>query len=50
MMPKRENISAIHREVERYTREQMRLLLCIRDMVKDEVKKEVARQLQNLKK
>ena len=40
----------IHREAKRYTEEQMRILLCMRDMVKEEVKKEVARQMKNLNK
>ena len=34
------------REAERYTQEQMRLLLSLRDMVKNEVRKEVARQME----
>mgnify|MGYP006916059040 FL=1 len=34
------------RETERYTQEQMRLLLSLRDMVKNEVRKEVARQME----
>jgi hypothetical protein len=33
-------------EAERYTQEQMRLLLSVRDMVKNEVRKEVARQME----
>ena len=40
----------IHREAQRYTEEQMRILLCMRDMVKDEVKKEVARQIKMINK
>ena len=34
------------RETDRYTQEQMRLLLSLRDMVKNEVRKEVARQME----
>ena len=40
----------IHRAAQRYTEEQMRMILCMRDMVKEEVKKEVARQMKNLNK
>lgn len=40
----------IHREARRYTEEQMRILLCMRDMIKDEVKKEVARQIKMINK
>ena len=40
----------IHREARRYTEEQMRILLCMRDMVKEEVKKEVARQIKMINK
>ena len=40
----------IHREAKRYTEEQMRILLCMRDMVKEEVKKEVARQIKMINK
>ena len=40
----------IHRETKRYTEEQMRILLCMRDMVKEEVKKEVARQIKMINK
>jgi hypothetical protein len=40
----------IHREAQRYTEEQMRILLCMRDMIKDEVKKEVARQIKMINK
>ena len=35
---------------DRYTEEQMRILLCMRDMVKEEVKKEVARQIKMINK
>ena len=38
------------REAERYTQEQMRLLLSMRDMVKNEVRKEVTRQLEKYNK
>lgn len=37
--------SLTERQAERYTQEQLRLLLSVRDMVKNEVRKEVARQL-----
>jgi hypothetical protein len=40
----------IHRAAQRYTEEQMRILLCMRDMVKEEVKKEVARQIKMINK
>ena len=40
----------IHREAKRYTEEQMRILLCMRDMVKEEIKKEVARQIKMINK
>ena len=40
----------IHREAKRYTEEQMRMLLCMRDMVKEEVKKEVERQMKKINK
>ena len=40
----------IHRAALRYTEEQMRMLLCMRDMVKEEVKKEVARQMNAINK
>ena len=40
----------IHREARRYTEEQMQILLCMRDMVKEEVKKEVARQIKMINK
>ena len=46
MKPLNKKTTPIQREAERYTQEQMRLLLSIRDMVKSEVKKEVARQLE----
>ena len=38
------------RQAESYTQEQMRLLLSMRDMVKNEVRKEVARQLEEYNK
>ena len=38
------------RKAERYTQEQMRLLLSLRDMVKNEVRKEVARQMEKYNK
>ena len=40
----------IHRAAQRYTEEQMRILLCMRDMIKEEVKKEVARQIKMINK
>ena len=42
--------SHLHHEAERYTQEQMRLLLSVRDMVKEEVRKEVARQMEKYNK
>ena len=39
-----------HRAAQRYTEEQMRILLCMRDMMKEEVKKEVARQIKMINK
>lgn len=38
------------RQAESYTQEQMRLLLSLRDMVKNEVRKEVARQMEKYNK
>ena len=40
----------IYRAARRYTEEQMRILLCMRDMVKEEVKKEVERQMKKINK
>ena len=45
-MPTQDMKTSIQREAERYTQEQMRLLLSVRDMVKEEVKREVVRQLE----
>jgi hypothetical protein len=45
MKPQHNMTSPIQRQAERYTQEQLRLLLSVRDMVKNEVRKEVARQL-----
>lgn len=42
--------SSLHREAEHYTQEQMRLLLSVRDIIKEEVKREVAKQLEQYKK
>ena len=50
MEPTYRKNTPIHRAAQRYTEEQMRMILCMRDMVKEEVKKEVARQMKNLKK
>ena len=50
MMPTYDKKTPIQREADRYTREQMRLLLCVHDMVKEEVKREVSKQLEQLKK
>ena len=46
MKPRNSKNSAIQHQAKCYTQEQMRLLLCMRDMVKTEVKKEVARQME----
>lgn len=46
MTPTHDNNSSLHREALRYTEDQMRILLNLRDMVKEEVKREVARQLE----
>ena len=45
MKPQHNMTSLTARQAERYTQEQLRLLLSVRDMVKNEVRKEVARQL-----
>ena len=45
MKPQHNMPSLNERQAERYTQEQLRLLLSVRDMVKNEVRKEVARQL-----
>ena len=50
MEPNDHKDTIIHREARRYTEEQMRILLCMRDMVKEEVKKEVARQIKMINK
>ena len=50
MEPTYRKNTPIHRASQRYTEEQMRMILCMRDMVKEEVKKEVARQMKNLNK
>jgi hypothetical protein len=50
MKPNDHMNAIIHREAQRYTEEQMRILLCMRDMVKEEVKKEVARQIKMINK
>jgi hypothetical protein len=50
MEPLNNKLTHKQREAERYTQEQMRLLLSMRDMVKNEVRKEVARQLEDYKK
>ena len=46
MKPRNSKLTAIQHKAKCYTQEQMRLLLCMRDMVKTEVKKEVARQME----
>ena len=50
MKPQNSKITAIQHEAECYTQEQMRLLLSVRDMVKNEVRKEVARQMEKYNK
>lgn len=50
MEPLNNKITNKQREAERYTLEQMRLLLSLRDMVKQEVRKEVARQMEKYNK
>lgn len=50
MEPLNNQFSNKQREAERYTQEQMRLLLSMRDMIKNEVRKEVARQLEKYNK
>lgn len=50
MEPLNNKITNKQREAERYTQEQMRLLLSLRDMVKQEVRKEVARQIEKYNK
>ena len=50
MEPLNNKIANKQREAERYTQEQMRLLLSLRDMVKQEVRKEVARQMEKYNK
>lgn len=42
--------TTIQRAAKLYTEEQMRILLYMRDMVKEEVKKEVARQIKMINK
>lgn len=50
MEPLNNKITNKQREAERYTQEQMRLLLSLRDMVKYEVRREVARQMEKYNK
>ena len=50
MEPLNNQITNKQREAERYTQEQMRLLLSMRDMVKNEVRKEVALQMEKYNK
>ena len=50
MEPLNNPITNKQREADRYTQEQMRLLLSMRDMIKNEVRKEVARQLEKYNK
>lgn len=50
MEPLNNKLTNKQRAAKRYTQEQMRLLLSMRDMVKNEVRKEVARQLEDYKK
>lgn len=50
MEPLNNKITNKQRGAERYTQEQMRLLLSLRDMVKNEVRKEVARQMEKYNK
>ena len=50
MEPRNNQITNKQREAERYIQEQMRLLLSMRDMVKNEVRKEVALQMEKYNK
>ena len=50
MEPLNNKHSNKQRQAESYTQEQMRLLLSLRDMVKNEVRKEVARQMEKYNK
>ena len=50
MQPLNNPITNKQHEAERYIQEQMRLLLSMRDMVKNEVRKEVARQMEKYNK
>ena len=50
MEPLNNQITNKQREAERYIQEQMRLLLSMRDMVKNEVRKEVALQMEEYNK
>ena len=50
MEPLNNKLTNRQRQAESYTQEQMRLLLSMRDMVKNEVRKEVARQLEKYNK
>lgn len=50
MEPLNNKLTNRQRQAESYTQEQMRLLLSMRDMVKNEVRKEVARQLEEYNK
>lgn len=50
MEPLNNKLTNRQRQAESYTHEQMRLLLSMRDMVKNEVRKEVARQMEKYNK
>ncbi|WP_155949332.1 hypothetical protein [Prevotella sp. MA2016] len=50
MEPLNNKLTNRQRQAESYTQEQMRLLLSMREMVKNEVRKEVARQLEEYNK